>query len=73
MSATTKAPRTERKQCYIHEIRQAVKLLYEPHKYHICMICQLRLLEMAQTNFRFERSQQVVRISIQPELEKATV
>jgi hypothetical protein len=34
------------------------------------LICQLRLLEIAKTNFRFERSQQVVKISIQPEILK---
>jgi hypothetical protein len=51
-------------------MRQPLELPYEPHKYHICVICQIRLLEIAKTNFRFERSQQVVKISIQPELQK---
>jgi hypothetical protein len=73
MPVTTKVPRTEMTKCYIHEVRKPVKLPYEPHKYHICLICQFRLLEIAKTNFRFERSQQVIRISIQPELVKATV
>jgi len=70
MPTTTRTPRTK---CYLHEMRHPVELPYEPHKYHICLICQLRLLEIAKTNFRFERSQQVIRISIQPELEKKIV
>lgn len=63
-------PTTTRTKCYLHEMRQPLDLPYEPHKYHICLICQIRLLEIAKIDFRFERSQQVVKISIQPELQK---
>ncbi len=70
MPTTTRTPRTK---CYLHEMRHPVELPYEPHKYHICVICQFRLLEIAKTNFRFARGQQVIRISIQPELAKEIV
>jgi len=63
-------PRTPRTKCYVHEMRQPLDLPYEPHKYHLCLICQIRLLEIAKTDFRFECSKQVVKISIQPELQK---
>jgi hypothetical protein len=62
--------RTSRTQCYLHDTRKPLKVPYEPYKYHICLICQFRLLEMAKTDFRFECSQQVVKISIPPELQK---
>ena len=70
MPSATRTPRTK---CYLHEMRQPLDLPYEPHKYHICLICQFRLLEIAKTKFRFECSKQVVTISLQPEREKATV
>ena len=63
----------EMTKCYIHDVRKPVKLPYEPHKYHICLICQFRLLEIAKTKFRFECSKQVVTISLQPEREKEPV
>lgn len=63
-------PATTRNKCYLHEMRHPVDLPYEPHKYNLCLICQLRLLEIAKTDFRFERSRQVVRISVQPEVLK---
>lgn len=64
MSTTTRAPRTK---CYIHEMRDPLELSYEPRKYHICWICQSRLLEIAKTNFHFTLRQQVITISMQPE------
>jgi hypothetical protein len=67
MAATTRA------KCYIHEMRDPLNLPFEPHKYNICVICQLRLLEMAKSNFRFERNQHVVRFSTQSELTKESV
>lgn len=65
-------PATTRVKCYLHEMRHPLDLPYEPHKYNICLVCQLRLLEIAKTNFRFERSQHVVRISLQSEILKKT-
>ncbi len=70
MPTTIRAPRTK---CYLHEMRDPLELSYELHKYHICWIWQSRLLEMAKTNFRLALRRQVVRISIQPELEKEVV
>jgi len=67
MPTMTRTPRTK---CYVHEVRQPLDLPYEPHKYHLCLICQIRLLEIAKTDFRFECSKQMVKISIQPELQK---
>ena len=72
MSVTTKAPKGTRTKCYIHEMQRPLELPYEPHKYHICWICQSRLLEIAKASFSFRLQDHVVRISIQPELEKAT-
>jgi len=70
MPTTTRAPRTK---CYLHEMRHPLELPYELHKYHICWICQSRLLEMAKTNFHFALRHQVITISMQPELEKEVV
>ncbi len=65
MPITTREPRTK---CYLHEVQRPVDLPYEPYKYHICWICQLRLLEIAKINFRFELEHQVVTISVQPQV-----
>ncbi len=71
MPVTTRKPtRGTRTKCYLHEMQRPLELPYEPRKYHICWICQSRLLEIAKTDFRFELRQQVVSISIQPELQK---
>jgi len=70
MATTTHATKTK---CYIHEMRQPLELAYELHKYHICWICQSRLLEIAKTNFHFALSDQVITISTAPKALKATV
>jgi len=70
MATTTRATKTK---CYIHEMRDPLELSYELHKYHICWICQTRLLEMARANFHFALSNQVVTISSAPKVQKATV
>ncbi len=70
MPTPTRAPRTK---CYIHEMRDPLVLAYELHKYHICWICQSRLLEIAKTNFHFALRDQVVTISTAPTAQKATV
>jgi hypothetical protein len=51
-------------------MQRPLELPYERHKYHICWVCQSRLLEMAKVGFHFELEHQVVRISIQPEVQK---
>jgi len=70
MSVTARTSREPGTKCYIHEIRRPMELPYEPRKYHICWICQSRLVEMAKTNFRFALRHQEVTISAQPEVRK---
>lgn len=67
------ATRTSKPKCYIHEMRDPLELSYELHKYHVCPICQSRLLEMAKTNFHFALSNQVISISTAPRVQKAIV
>ncbi len=62
--------RTSRTQCYIHEMRQPLDLPYERHKYHICLICQSRLLELAKADFHFSYDQQVTTFSVTPKVQK---
>ena len=69
MATPTRATKTK---CYIHEMRDPLELSYELHKYHICWICQTRLLEIAKINFHFALSDQVVTISSAPKAQKAT-
>jgi len=70
MPAAAKAPKTSGTKCYIHDIRRPMELPYEPGKYHICWICQSRLLEMAKANFHFALRRHTVTISAQPEGQK---
>lgn len=70
MPVMPRKPSGTRSKCYLHEMQRPLELPYERHKYHICWVCQSRLLEMAKANFRFEHDHQVVSISIQPELQK---
>lgn len=69
MAVTRKSART---QCYIHEMRQSLDLPYERHKYHVCLICQSRLLELARANFHFSYDQHVTALSVTPKIQKAT-
>jgi hypothetical protein len=70
MPTTTRTPRTK---CYLHEMRHPLELPYEPHKYHICWICQTRLLEMAKSKFHFALRDQMITISMQPAIRKEPV
>ena len=67
MPATTRVPRTK---CYFHELQRPPELPYDRFQHHVCWICQSRLLELAKNNFRFELRDQVVTISIQPEVQQ---
>ena len=61
------------KKCYIHEMQRPLELPYIRWQYHICWICQSRLLELAKADFRFKLRDQQVTISITPEVEEEKV
>ena len=59
----TKKGRTK---CYIHDLQRPLELPYSRLQHHVCWICHVRLLELAQTNFRFKLREQIVTLSIKP-------
>jgi hypothetical protein len=60
------------KKCYIHEMQRPLELPYNRWQYHICWICQSRLLELAKADFQFKLRNQGVTISITPEVQVET-
>lgn len=70
MPVMPKKPGRTRSKCYLHEMQRPLELPYERHKYHICWVCQSRLLEMAKAGVNFELQNQVVTISITSAVEK---
>jgi hypothetical protein len=45
-----------------------MELPYERYKYHVCWICQSRLIELAKADFQFRLREQVVAITATPEV-----
>ena len=70
MPAIKEPTRTGRTKCYIHEMQRPLDLPYSRLHHHVCWICHSRLLELAQTNFQFKLRDQVVTISIAPEVQE---
>ena len=70
MPTIKKPPRTVNTKCYIHEMQRPLELPYKRLQYHICWICQSRLLELAKADFQFKLRDQVVTISVTPDLEQ---
>ncbi|MFQ5605330.1 MAG: hypothetical protein ACE5HS_18850 [bacterium] len=70
MTVMKESPRTGRTKCYIHEMQRPLELPYKPLQYHICWICQSRLLELAKADFQFRLREQVVTISTAREIQK---
>lgn len=70
MQLVGKSSKTQRTQCYIHEMRAPLDLPYERHKYHICLICRARLLELARVDFQYRRDENIITISAVPEGQK---
>jgi hypothetical protein len=61
--------RTGRTKCYIHEMQRPLELPYHRGQYHICWVCQSRLVELAKANYKLRLRDQLVTISIAPEVQ----
>ena len=59
-----------RKKCYIHDLQRPLELPYSRLQHHVCWVCHVRLLELAQTNFQFKLRDQIVTLSVKPEVEE---
>lgn len=70
MPVMKESSRTGTTKCYIHEMQRPLELPYKRLQYHICWICQSRLLELAKADFQFKLREQVVTISITPEVQE---
>ena len=70
MPVIPKKPSGTRSKCYIHEMQRPLELPYERHKYHVCWVCQSRLLELAKVSFNFELGDQVVAVVVESKVEK---
>lgn len=68
MPAIKDPPRMRRTKCYIHEMQRPLELAYSRLQHHVCPICHARLLELAKTSFQFKLRDQVVIISVKPEV-----
>ena len=64
------SPRMVRTKCYIHEMQRPSELPYERLQYHVCWICQSRLLELAKADFQFKLGEDRVAVSITPEVQE---
>jgi hypothetical protein len=62
--------RTRRTKCYIHEMQRPLELPYKRLQYHICWICESRLLELAKAGFQFKLRDRVVTVSAAPEVQE---
>jgi len=64
------SPRTGRTKCYIHEMQRPLDLPYKRLQYHVCWICQSRLLELAKADFQFKLGDQLVTLSVAQEVQE---
>ena len=71
--ALTSVSKNGKTKCFIHEMRLPVDLAYDRFQHHICWICQSRLQSLADIDFQFAISEQIVTISLSSENQKENV
>lgn len=69
MKRNTKAPRRTRQRrtvCYFHDVADGNETPYDPRRHHICLICGVKLWELARDGLQFEMRSSCVCVQLEP-------